>query len=221
MKTYPILFSTEMVQAIIKGNKTQTRRIVRPQPAETRAKDKNVIEVDAYCTGAPKSGMAYYWKDDGVWNSSERFKCKYGHVGDVLWVREEHLITFSEDRKWITVGFKDGTTVRYYYKDLSLNLLKRLYKRKTIGKWQRARFLPKELARLFLKNENIKVERLKDITPDDSRREGKPNGAYAIDSICLQWFEELWKSINGAESWEANPWVWVIEFQRTVKPENF
>jgi hypothetical protein len=236
MKTYPILFSTEMVQAILDGRKTQTRRVVKPQPAETRAKDKHVIEVDAYCTGAPKSGMAYYWKDGGVWNSSERFKCKYGYVGDVLWVREEHLITFSDDRKWITVEFKDGTTVKYYYKDISLNLLNRLYKRKTIGKWQRARFLPKELARLFLKNVHTRAERLHDIDEEDSELEGVKKFFHSLfqehryrDYLDAesQWrsakssFESLWISINGEESWEANPWVWVIEFERTVKPENF
>ena len=74
-----------MVQAILQGRKTQTRRVVKPQPHETRAKGKDVIEVSNYFTGDPEKGKAYYWKENGVWNSSERFKCPYGQVGDVLW----------------------------------------------------------------------------------------------------------------------------------------
>jgi hypothetical protein len=218
MKTYPILFSTEMVQAILDGTKTQTRRVVKPQPPDSFLNNGHVI---AFVTEKTLNHTVY---------------CPYGKVGDVLWVREEHLITFSEDRKWITVEFKDRTTFRYYYKDLSLNLLKRLYKRKTIGKWQRARFLPKELARLFLKNENIKVERLHDIDEEDAELEGVKRVFTPLFQeyryrdyldASSQWrsakysFESLWISINGADSWNANPWVWVIEFERTVKPENF
>lgn len=213
MKFHPILFSTPMVQAILEGRKTMTRRLVE-DPEQ------------------------YYMDEliDGLWpykSIGQPAKCRYGKVGDVLWVREEHLITFSEDRKWITVTFKDGTEVCRYYKDFSLKTVKNLYKRKTIGKWQRARFLPKEMARIFLRNTNVRVERLQDITEQDAIAEGierlprlhwwknylgihLPGTSSAIES-----FMSLWDSINGAESRKANPWVWVVEFERIEKPENF
>lgn len=217
MKTYPIPFSTEMVQAILEGRKMQTRRVIKTQPpTEDFLNAGNAI---AFNTEKTLNHTVYF---------------PYGQVGGVLWVREEHLITFSEDRKFISVEFKNGEVYHYYHKELSLSLLKKLYKRKTIGKWQRARFLPKELARIFLEITNIRVERLQAISRGDAFKEGV-NYSYDEEEGYLCWhyikkkfttssthsFQTLWEAINGEDSWNENPWVWVIEFKTIDKPENF
>lgn len=217
MKHYPIPFNTEMVAAINEGRKTQTRRVVKPQPT-------NFVDDASH----------YLWPVPCVKNKNglkESITCPYGQPGDVLWVREEHLITFSEDRKWITVEFKDGTVIKLYYKDLSLSLLRKLRRRRTIGRWQSARFLPKELCRIFLLVKSVKVERLKAITEPDAIAEGVQkehlefnpwmnylNSIYQLGS-AQESFESLWKSIYCSESWDANPWVWVVEFERITKEE--
>lgn len=200
----PILFSTEMVHALLDGKKTQTRRLVKMYKHDDHPLRQN-------------SNWLF-----------ENKTCPYGITGDLLWVREEHLITFSDDAKWISVEFKGGYKFTTYYKELSLNLLERLYKRKTIGKWQRSRFLPKELARIWLSVTNVRVERLKDISITDAVAEGvekvfsslfqeyrfkdyanvKDDWRSAISS-----FQSLWASINGFDSWDENPWVWVVEFE--------
>jgi uncharacterized protein YhfF len=81
--------------------------------------------------------------------------------------------------------------------------------------------MPKVAARIWLRITNVRVERLHEITADDCRKEGKPNGGYTQDNWARLWFETLWQSINGIDSWSANPWVWVIEFEvisKTGKP---
>jgi len=217
MKHYPIPFNTEMVHAIVEGRKTQTRRVCRHQ----HWTHSELVDVNK----------------NGITKKVDRnVTCIYGEPGDVLWVREEHLITFSEDRKWITVEFKDGTILRWYYKELSLNLLKKLYRRKTIGKWQRARFLPKELCHRFLRVKSVRVERLQDINHKDAIAEGidSKNTVVSLTPVTAyrdyvnqdNYFQRpdysfmtLWQSINGPESWDANPWVWVVEFERITKEE--
>ena len=203
---HPILFSTPMVEAITALRKRMTRRICKHQTwSFSELNDVN---------------------SNGITQKKDRsVSCPYGQVGDVLWVREEHLLTF-EGNFW-TIEYRDETTITLYYKKLSINLNKRLAARKTLGKWQRSRFLPKELSRIWLKITNIKVERLQDISKEDAKKEGllskimhdcswyddyKQPNTFCHYSPCES-FRSLWISINGRESWEANPWVWAIEFE--------
>ena len=82
--------------------------------------------------------------------------------------------------------------------------------------------MPKEACRLFLKVTNVRVERLQDITEMDAIFEGCMQYEKDTDWMtALYGFELLWKKINGESSWKSNPWVWVIEFERIEKPENF
>lgn len=168
--------------------------------------------------------------------------CQYGQPGDVLWVREEHKITFRNDGHFITICYKDEHSEYFRTlkcKELSLNLLMRLKKRKTLGKWQRARFLPKAAARIWLQVAEIKVERLQDITEDSAIAEGvEVVYKHAVFNIYRDYsrnckngdgltqaklsFMTLWESINGPESWNANPWVWVVQYKvlsTTGKPQ--
>lgn len=215
-KETPIAYSTPMVKSLLDGRKKMTRRICKHQHwSFSELNDVN---------------------SNGITKKTDRsVSCPYGQVGDLLWVREEHLITF-ENHFW-SIEYKDEAETTLYYKKLSLNLNKRLAARKTLGKWQRARFLPKELSRLWLKITNIKVERLQDIIEEDAIKEGilrkKVHGTVWYDDYLqpntfphidpCESFRSLWISINGLESWNANPWVWAIEFEvlsTTGKPEN-
>ncbi len=189
MKQHPILFSTLMVQAIRAGRKTMTRRIVKPQPID---------DTD--------SGFVF----DGKYK-----------VGDVLWVRE----SFAEP-----VLF-DGAEMDYYYKADGDDM-------RTSGKWKPSIYMPREAARIFLKVTAVRVERLMDISEQDALAEGVLQDIEwhkkAFDKPTMMWrcyfqnadmcetarisFFSLWKSINGEESLDANPWVWVYEFERIEKP---
>jgi hypothetical protein len=204
MKERPILFSTPMVQSIMDGTKTQTRRALKGLSLEW-------IEV----------GFTPEFVADPA-NSL----CPYGQVGDVLWVREtwQHLKCLNinpEDENYGYVYKADGQP----WNDLEG------------WRWKPSIFMPKEACRLMLKITDIRVERLKDISEDDSKAEGigrwiesrlrsapihyqmysdfdnpEDPALYASDPIDS--FESLWRKINGKDSWVENPWVWVIIFEK-------
>ena len=189
MNTKPILFSTEMVQAILEGRKTQTRRIV---------KIKGTIpnnETKPLSTHSCKS-VYHFWGIDEV-------ACPYGSPGDILWVREcfNNCIINSEESFIYKADWETS--------DVKL-------------KWKPSIHMPKEACRLFLKITNVRVERLKDITEMDAIFEGCMQYDKNTNLMtALYAFELLWKKINGENSWNSNPWVWVIEFEKVEKPENF
>jgi len=197
----PILFSTEMVQAILDGKKSMTRRT---KGLENVAKD--VTEI------------AQYDETDFIDTDLKSYKCPYGNVGDLLWVRET----------W-------GTWRNEYYYKASTEL------GDEVCKWKPSIHMPKAAARIWLKIEEIRVERLEDISEEDAINEGvikdvkwhkkafeTPELIYRhyYDKDVLgcadarSSFMSLWYSINGEESWKANPWVWVIKFSRTEKPSD-
>lgn len=206
MKQRPILFSTPMVQAILAGRKTQTRRVVKPQPNFT------------YCTKCKKDYSfcaCEFDSDEHAGRCTKTAKadinlCPYGKVGDVLWVRE----TFSPPTA------AQLPTSYMYAADYPVNPLAK-------GIWKPSIHMPKEACRLFLEITDICVERLQDITEENAIAEGisrypkAPIYGYKHymhnDMYCLHAIESfytLWHSINGEESLKANPWVWVLEFKR-------
>ena len=166
-KIRPILFSTDMIKAIIEGRKTQTRRI---------CKAKNGI----YCFG--------------------KKCCHYGQIDDILWVRE----------KW---------SLNPFYDEIE-NDEKYLYAARDIPfeghKWKPSIHMPYTACRLWLKIVNVRVERLQSITTQDAFTEGVTE-ADGIGSY-IPAFYMLWCKINGQQSWNLNPFVWVIEFERCSKP---
>lgn len=196
----PILFSTQMVQAILEGRKTQTRRVLKPQPLVHNEVIKMPIPVDEYSKVlkqyVKKGYTEIYTK--GVLQGMIAPKCPFGEVGDTIWVRET----------WQTWAL--GWIYKASYgADLPQNV-----------KWKPSIFMPKEACRIFLKITNIRVERLQDISESDAECEGAKKmplenlgGAFPNHKSG---FESLWQSINGKESWDSNPYVWVIEFE-TIK----
>lgn len=225
MKIRPILFSTPMVQAIINGTKTQTRRIIKPQPIEA-----------AY-------GKMMYGDRELTMNSLKNHS-KY-QIGDIIWVRETwRLFGWDSSEGFVNIQYKDGS-VKHFYPDVDgidnwlSNKIDKIFDKGTLevdpddaeififkeGKtiWDPSIFMPKWATRLFLECTNVRVERLQDISEMDAKDEGSFDNNCGINKITQHksGFEDIWESINGKESWESNPWVWVYDFKLTKAPVNF
>lgn len=205
----PILFSTEMVQAILAGRKTQTRRVIKTQPKKY---DNVLPHLKPDWDGKKNYPLTLFYFDveAGRNHINYEFQLPLCQPGDILWVRETHFVCDSE------FIFKAD-----YESDFYRNI-----------KWRPSLFMPKEAARIFLKVTNVRVERLQDINAADSVAEGisdvKFNYHKSINPRVIEMtaqimaFRDLWDSINDKKNpWESNPWVWVYEFERIEKPENF
>lgn len=203
----PILFTGEMVRAILNGEKTQTRRVIKPQPI---IKIKN----DYICDYEIKKGKRYAAGINvKISELADNFKgiatfCPYGKIGDRLWVRE----TWADVRG---MGIETATgkplEVVFYADDPWAQ------EAKEWGiKWKPSIHMPKKYSRINLKITNIRVERIQTITDNDAQCEGVNgwNQIVRIDNITA--FAELWDSINAKRGfgWNTNPWVWVIELEK-------
>lgn len=220
MKERPILFNDPMVRAILSGQKTQTRRVVNPYPPAQR-------------TVIPYRPSAIVPQQDGTfaaYTDSRKFKeftCPYGQPGERLWVRE----------CWAPIGMTELCTGKqrtsYEYRAGRL-VLKQGQEPAIIeqepffhvDRWYPSIHMPRAACRLVLEIVSVRVERLQDISREDAIAEGvqwdDAMGGYHVDdgshfnaSFAAESYRSLWKHINGAESWAANPWVWVINFKRT------
>jgi hypothetical protein len=193
MKERPILFSGPMVRAILAGTKTQTRRMVKRQ---------GDMEFDPADPHYGPYWLAYAAGDlDG---EDAKVRCPYGVPGDRLWVRE----TWAVQHEYDTAAPSEiGASARWHY--AATEDLGGLRKRPSI-------FLPRRGSRILLEITEVRVERLQEISEQDARAEGvAPN---AFERTADNWggvlYRRLWESINGAGSWDANPWVWVVSFKR-------
>ena len=203
----PILFNTVMVQAILAGNKTQTRRLLTPQPykEDDWLCDTNEEPIKlATFIRHPKKG-----KYDGIFlgDAPKLWPAKY-QVGDILWVRETWKVS-PEQCTWLKYSYKaDYPTV------LS-----------ELGKWKPSIHMPREAARIFLKITNVRCERIAEISCKDCKKEGvtyhKHKNKDVDDFLALEAFMELWETINGAESWNQNPYVFAYDFVVIQKPADF
>lgn len=217
-KERPILFTPEMVRAILDGRKTQTRRIIKPAIGWDH--NWNVKKAEDSQNGYCMRCNTQY--------SLPYFKCPYGIPGDHLYVREKYL-------QW---QYRDGEKGEIaYFDDPQIDALKRdmenLKKQKNTGNWRviPSIHMPRAATRITLLITDITPQRLHDITPFDARAEGiqtyRPvpgDGApetlyrnhlkdtWVLDPIYS--YYTLWEKINGPGSWDRNPWVWVIHFQK-------
>lgn len=217
----PILFSTPMVQAILEGRKSQTRRVMKPQPLFYTGR-RYVVPDDA-----PKK-----WHDcDDIFAAGF---CPYGKPGTVLWVRETWTRYYYVDESGYT--HYDKPTI-YYAADGEPDI-GTLYDADGFElddqrvKWKPSIHMPKEAARLFLLVKDVRVERLQEITEEDAIAEGisksetyfrgephKIKGTPKAYITAKGAFAGLWDSINGKKyPWSSNPWGWVISFERTERP---
>jgi hypothetical protein len=206
MKERPIIFSTPMVQAILDGRKTMTRRVLKIQPPDN--KDWKLIRLTDSSSkdDAKNIGKLQWGLFDNPHHVSERdmryFKCPYDEPGDVLWVRESFKpITPS--------GFTRGVSI-IYKADMHGNKV-------SDHKWKPSIHMPRWSARIFLEITDVRVERLNDITRGDCMSEGCPFVNMANGANPKYWFTYLWESIHGPGSFDSK-WVWVISFKQIQKP---
>lgn len=229
----PILFSTPMVQAILEGRKTQTRRIIKHQPTiDAQTGDwlyKSVL--DGYEEVSPIED----------WVKIKASNCPYGKIGDILWVRESwQLIGWNFEEGEMLIKYKTGETETCDMHDPDedsswlIDQVEQLENKGVIQvdpkneerfcftdkpqPWKPSIHMPKEACRLFLKIKSIRVSRIQEIGDDEICAEGLGKVKY---SEAYGEFKKLWELINGKDSWNQNPWVWVIEFEQTQRPDNF
>ncbi len=215
MKERPILFNTEMVKAILSGNKTQTRRIVKEvfngeQIVHIRDNNnKKICPLDCdTMKRQPNLAITYN---------------PFGQIGDRLWVRENFKVVETSEAKTFANesqchGEDDQFIAIVNYADGNKKVCEDLYIDNDAGVDQIAQairisqkngfspniHMPRWACRLVLEITDIRVERLNDISEADAKAEG-------VDS--RNEFKSLWQSINGEASWDDNPWVWVVEFK--------
>jgi hypothetical protein len=214
MKERPILFSAPMVRAILSGNKTQTRRVMKHQVCEP-----GIVEIDS-------DGYCMIVEDNGV--KIQGWHCPYGKPGDHLWVRETFAYCVL-GTDMCDESHSHSIPAKQYEKDCkSLNTYHIAYaadpdEEAIIGPWRPSIHMPRHASRITLEIISVRVERLNDISEEDAIAEGIDE-SKSDSAISQGWYERprrafmrLWESINGAGSWAKNPWVWVIEFKR-VKP---
>jgi hypothetical protein len=208
MKQKPILFNTEMVQAILAGRKTQTRRVIK-------GKTDHFVEI---VSGNDGTAIPYVRGAGGQFWAEPYINCPYGKVGDVLWVREtwaraigSEQVTTSE--KATAVEISPGRFI--VFKADSIEETHPEHPEWGKKRWNPSIHMPRDAARIWLRIKDIRVERLQDISNENIRAEGAAE--FGCTTHRLNW-KMLWERINGSDSWNANPWVWVIEFERIEKP---
>jgi len=218
VKERPILFSAPMIRALIDGSKTQTRRIMKPQPVKP-----SVNESDE-CPSR--------WYENGELNGvpSNVWSCPYGKPGDRLWVRETWASAY-QDGCWGTAFFADGAFVQgkqqhpkgphFHAKELGEHV-----------RWKPSIHMPRWASRITLEITEVRVQRLQEISEEDARAEGSylgrcdcavmqrrettPLGISFHQTGCHihgEEFKYLWNCIHGEGSWAKNSWVWAVSFK--------
>lgn len=211
VKERPILFSAEMVKAILEGRKTQTRRII---------KKPNLLQA------------IEEWSEENPYKKelSDAQKCPYGQVGDRLWIRENFKVSNIDEgyqNQFViddfeapacVVEYEDGSKRKIELEHSEYLQAVRANKKKKSPSIH----MPRWASRIILEITDIRIERLQDITEQDAIAEGCDNSKSEA-AINIGWyekskraFERLWDGINKERGfdWSTNPYVWVIEFRR-------
>ena len=218
MNEHPIIFSTPMVQAILSGIKTQTRRIINPQPPEIWDRCERIFNPDGSILG----WVFFNSKDpDFHGNLKRKREFPYGRIGDYLWVRE----TWNNDWCDHAIYKANGGSAReagYEHEP----------------RWKPSIHMPKKLSRITLEITDIRVERVQEISEEEAKDEGlitslflpkelhsngmsryitKEDSSKHVLQPYQNEFSFLWDKINAKRGygWDKNPWVFVIEFKRT------
>lgn len=197
MAIKPILFNSEMVRAILDGRKTCTRRICKD------ANECTVPDMEFYNADRRTYAVHNFADKEHTEQLSTAERTCPICTGDILYVRE----TWKEAPK----GY-------YYYEDWQKDDIA------DVTKWKPSIHMPKEAARIWLKVTDVRVERLQEITEVQAQAEGCNSGLLTGACTARGQFEDLWnstvkKSDLDRYGWSANPYVWVIEFERCEKPE--
>jgi hypothetical protein len=218
VKERPILFSGPMVTAILEGQKTQTRRVVKGSTEHKGQYSNEYMEAHRNAAG---------WA----------LICPYGQPGDRLWVREAHLLDPPMDGTWPHLGdtFAAINDIPECYRSPEHVLYRATETDMDDWRWRPSIHMPRWASRILLEIVSVRVERLYEISVADAIAEGiepikwpdgvvrypdyahaAPNGARITNMDAKRSFLTLWESINGRKSLEENPWVWVIEFKQVT-----
>ncbi|MBQ5171914.1 MULTISPECIES: morphogenetic protein [Klebsiella pneumoniae complex] len=202
-----MIFNAEMVRALLSGRKTQTRRIIKPQPEATLSRS-----LSGKWLSRPLNGLLLPKIEDIA------IHCPFGVVGDRIWVREtfqgplfdyDLMDSYCKDptpfeKPEFCVYKADGVPApEFYDADDELHCC-----------WRPSIHMPRWASRILLEITNVRVERLKSISDGDAIREGCSTADMKSGDCVADVFARLWASIYGDESWNSNPWVWVIDFKR-------
>lgn len=215
----PILFQGAMVRALLAGTKTQTRRAIAPQPdvgegfggsVRLRFKTRrgDLLLDEALDSPEPHTYLGL---------------CPYGRSGDRLWVRENGWERPERTPKMMREGA--DTWEPYYFDADGITDLEAEDFKAWGFKRRPSIHMPRRACRILLEITEVRVQRLQEINADEAMAEGivrLPDGGYASGAdgrhyhASSAWYSyaALWESINGAGSWEANPWVWAVSFRR-------
>ena len=234
MSERAISFSTPMMPHVLSGAKTQTRRLVKPQPPHSCRYEINGAESHALCVGP-----------GGVWvpptprSLDHRLPCPYGRPGDLLWVKET----------WTSLGYGGGFGAELHYKadghdfrvweqrERHRRIIDPLpnrddkYRPTEWGAWRSPRFMPRWASRITLEITRVRVERVQTISSGDVRAEGVVTPCpdcgmdwscqsclYGNNRLLVMEYAKLWDALNGKRApWSENPYAWALEFKR-VEP---
>jgi hypothetical protein len=202
----PIIFNAEMICAILNGRKTQTRRVVKPQPRAGYPLPECKDELWSWHK-LPVSQLIRPIYSSWPYHSNG-IKCPYGKPGDQLWVRETHWIDWYPDGVIDAQGRRGAVhyKAKHPYPFIA----------ESIEGWRSSIFMPRWASRLLLRIRDVGTERVQDIAVENAVAEGWPERDVDIPfDSPLGWFQQLWDNINETRGygWSANPWVWVIEFE--------
>lgn len=220
IKERPILFSGPMVRAILEGRKTQTRRVINPQPVHDPTSKMPWVDEGLTPSGAGRTG-----------HSLRLIDCPYGRPGDRLWVREKFCQKLDDAGMFVynTEGNLDPSC--FWYAADGLQVVKgngdggTQYRKdgSEASPWRPSIHMPREACRMTLDIVNVRVERLQEIDVAGCRAEGIESLAIESHEYALHtkndWllgFSQLWDKLNAKRGYafDSNPWVWVIEFKR-------
>jgi hypothetical protein len=204
MTERPILFTGPLVRAIIDGTKTQTRRLVKGEALKWLSPE----------TGFSPEFVAM----------RENHLCPYGYAGDQLWVRETYQPDPPDDGTWHGTAWRGckGSPVSEIperFQKAAHCLYRASWEGPSLVGWRPSIYMPRWASRIQLELTRVWVERLQYISDADAQSEGvSPAGDNWGAHVSA--YRRLWESINGAGSWDANPWVWCLEFKRASEAAN-
>ena len=204
----PILFNADMVRAILDGRKAVTRRVIKPQP-------ENVLEFKGISciTDNIKTAEFLCESADKKRDFIESCKMPY-NSGDILYVRETWRVRnnggdFADNTRWAEIEYKADSSTKM------LNRLSENEEKWISSRWRPSIHMPKKAARIFLRVTNVRIERLQDCGCTQAKDEGCTCGSQ----FARLWDSTIKKSDLDRYGWNANPWVWVIEFERINKED--
>lgn len=210
----PVLFNTEMVRAILDGRKTCTRRLVKPQPDE-----KHTFPLGFVTDSTERKEVGCFEFGIDEYGGSIQYAKPPYQPGDILYVRETWQYLYELDgNEQIIEG-----TGKYYYAATDTIPFDTYVDASGVTHecvpWRPSIHMPKEAARIWLRVTNVRVERLQDITDNEAEAEGFTDYTSTALGFPDIWDSTIKKSDLDRYGWDANPWVWVIEFEPCEKPE--